>query len=160
LVLSGWLLLIMCIAAMPANRIFAQRMDFNPSIGRTTRLTEQALWKSRHSAGAIPASESQPFARMDRLNRRCIGSQTRPSLKPRRGSLTANAALPHPAGRAAATGQPAPPQVRVATYKQRCDRTAQRINTIPGLGCAIPDGAFYLYVNCSGIIGKHTRAGK
>jgi aspartate aminotransferase len=48
----------------------------------------------------------------------------------------------------------------IAIYKQRRDRTAQRINAIPGLGCAMPDGAFYLYVNCSGLIGKHTRAGK
>ncbi len=48
----------------------------------------------------------------------------------------------------------------VAIYKQRRDRTAQRINSIPGLSCAMPEGAFYLYVNCSGLIGKHTRAGK
>ncbi len=48
----------------------------------------------------------------------------------------------------------------VAIYKQRRDRTAQRINAIPGLSCAMPDGAFYLYVNCSGLIGKHARAGK
>jgi aspartate aminotransferase len=48
----------------------------------------------------------------------------------------------------------------VAIYKQRRDRTAQRINAIPDLGCAMPDGAFYLYVNCSGLIGKNTRTGK
>jgi len=48
----------------------------------------------------------------------------------------------------------------VAIYKQRRDRTAQRINAIPGLSCAMPDGAFYLYVNCGGLIGKHTRIGK
>ena len=48
----------------------------------------------------------------------------------------------------------------VAKYRQRRDRTAQRINTIPGLSCLMPDGAFYLYVNCAKLIGKSTRAGK
>ena len=47
----------------------------------------------------------------------------------------------------------------VAIYKQRRDRTAQRINAIPGLSCAMPDGAFYLYVNCAGLLGKRTPAG-
>ena len=48
----------------------------------------------------------------------------------------------------------------VATYRQRRDRMAQRINAIPGLTCAMPDGAFYLYVNCSGLIGKRTPEGQ
>jgi aspartate aminotransferase len=48
----------------------------------------------------------------------------------------------------------------VAIYKQRRDRTLALINAIPGLGCATPAGAFYLYVNCSGLIGKSTPAGK
>ncbi|MGO4394899.1 aspartate transaminase [Variovorax sp. M-6] len=48
----------------------------------------------------------------------------------------------------------------VAVYKQRRDRTLALINAIPGLGCATPPGAFYLYVNCGGLIGKTTPAGK
>ena len=48
----------------------------------------------------------------------------------------------------------------VATYRQRRDRTAQRINAIPGLSCSMPDGAFYLYVNCAGLIGRRTPDGK
>ena len=35
-----------------------------------------------------------------------------------------------------------------------------RINAIPGLSCRAPDGAFYLYVNCGGLIGKTTPDGK
>lgn len=42
----------------------------------------------------------------------------------------------------------------VATYKQRRDKTLNLINAIPGLSCIPPDGAFYLYVNCGGVIGK------
>ncbi len=48
----------------------------------------------------------------------------------------------------------------VAVYRQRRDRTLARINAIPGLSCRRPDGAFYLYVNCAGLIGKTTPAGK
>ena len=48
----------------------------------------------------------------------------------------------------------------VAVYKQRRDKTLARINAVPGLSCRAPDGAFYLYINCAGLIGKQTPAGK
>ncbi|HKX43581.1 MAG TPA: aspartate transaminase [Burkholderiaceae bacterium] len=48
----------------------------------------------------------------------------------------------------------------VATYRQRRDHTLARINAIPGLSCRTPDGAFYLYVNCAGLIGKTTPEGR
>jgi aspartate aminotransferase len=44
----------------------------------------------------------------------------------------------------------------VATYQQRRDKALAMINSIPGLNCRSPDGAFYLYVNCAGLIGKTT----
>jgi aspartate aminotransferase len=48
----------------------------------------------------------------------------------------------------------------VAVYRQRRDATLARINAIPGLSCRSPEGAFYLYINCGGLIGKTTPAGK
>ncbi len=48
----------------------------------------------------------------------------------------------------------------VAIYQQRRDRTLAQIRTIPGLSCRKPDGAFYLYVNCAGLIGKTTPGGQ
>ncbi|UUZ69065.1 aspartate transaminase [Polaromonas sp. P2-4] len=48
----------------------------------------------------------------------------------------------------------------VAIYRQRRDETLARINAIPGLSCLSPDGAFYLYINCGGLIGKTTPEGK
>ena len=48
----------------------------------------------------------------------------------------------------------------VAVYKQRRDATLARINAIPELSCRSPDGAFYLYINCAGLIGKTTPEGK
>lgn len=47
----------------------------------------------------------------------------------------------------------------VATYRQRRDRGLALINAIPGLSCRTPGGAFYLYVNCSDLIGKKTPQG-
>jgi aspartate aminotransferase len=48
----------------------------------------------------------------------------------------------------------------VAIYKQRRDATLARINAIPGLSCNPPDGAFYLYISCAGLIGKTAPDGK
>jgi aspartate aminotransferase len=47
----------------------------------------------------------------------------------------------------------------VAIYRSRRDRMLTRINQIEGLSCLPPDGAFYLYVNCAGLIGRKTPAG-
>ena len=39
-------------------------------------------------------------------------------------------------------------------------RPPRALNAIPGLACRVPEGAFYLYVNCAGLIGKTTPDGK
>ncbi|GAC1428252.1 MAG: aspartate transaminase [Burkholderiaceae bacterium] len=41
-------------------------------------------------------------------------------------------------------------------YRQRRDRGLELLNAIPGLSCRTPGGAFYLFVNCSGVIGRKT----
>lgn len=48
----------------------------------------------------------------------------------------------------------------VAIYRQRRDAVVAQINAIPGLSCTPPAGAFYVYVNCAGVIGKTTPDGK
>ncbi|MGG5808258.1 aspartate transaminase [Falsiroseomonas sp. CW058] len=48
----------------------------------------------------------------------------------------------------------------VATYRARRDRMVARINAIPGLACTPPEGAFYLYVNCAGLLGRLTPDGR
>lgn len=47
----------------------------------------------------------------------------------------------------------------IATYRHRRDTALQHINAIPGLHCRTPGGAFYLFVNCSGLIGRKTAQG-
>lgn len=48
----------------------------------------------------------------------------------------------------------------VKLYKERRDYACARLNAIPGLSCLVPDGAFYLYPGCAGVIGKTTPEGK
>jgi aspartate aminotransferase len=47
----------------------------------------------------------------------------------------------------------------VATYRARRDQTAKGLAAIPGLSCRVPEGAFYLYVNCQGLLGRTTPDG-
>jgi aspartate aminotransferase len=44
-------------------------------------------------------------------------------------------------------------------YRQRRDLALARIGAIDGLDCLAPAGAFYLYVNCAGLLGKRTPDG-
>lgn len=48
----------------------------------------------------------------------------------------------------------------LAIYRQRRDAALAHINAIPGLHCSAPGGAFYLFVNCSGLIGQTTPHGQ
>lgn len=48
----------------------------------------------------------------------------------------------------------------VEVYRERCEFAWERLNAIKELSCVKPDGAFYLYPNCSGVIGKTTPDGK
>lgn len=48
----------------------------------------------------------------------------------------------------------------VATYRARRDRTVEGLSAIPGLSCRVPEGAFYLFVNCGGLLGRTTPDGK
>lgn len=49
---------------------------------------------------------------------------------------------------------------RNAKFKERRDLVVQMLNDAPGLQCPTPEGAFYVYPDCSGVIGKKTPDGK
>ncbi|PMS33263.1 aspartate aminotransferase [Trinickia symbiotica] len=61
---------------------------------------------------------------------------------------------------AALTGDQTFVQESVQTYRARRDRALESLNAIPGISCKTPGGAFYLYVNCSGLIGRTTPQGE
>jgi len=48
----------------------------------------------------------------------------------------------------------------VKVYRGRRDYACGRLNAIDGLSCQVPDGAFYLFPNCAGVIGRKTPEGK
>lgn len=64
------------------------------------------------------------------------------------------------AAAAALTGDQSSIDASVAVYRKRRDRAVDLINAIPGLHCRVPDGAFYLFPSCAGVIGKSTPEGK
>jgi aspartate aminotransferase len=45
-------------------------------------------------------------------------------------------------------------------FKQRRDLVCSMLNQAKGITCPTPDGAFYVYPSCAGMIGKKTPAGK
>lgn len=45
-------------------------------------------------------------------------------------------------------------------FKKRRDKGVEMLNSIDGISCTSPDGAFYLFVSCKGIIGRKTPDGK
>lgn len=49
---------------------------------------------------------------------------------------------------------------RRAIYRERCHRTLAGVRAIPGLSCREPEGAFYLFVRCEGLLGRRTREGR
>ncbi|MEX0627244.1 MAG: pyridoxal phosphate-dependent aminotransferase, partial [Cucumibacter sp.] len=47
-----------------------------------------------------------------------------------------------------------------ATFKKRRDYMVERLNAISGLTCRTPDGAFYVFPSCEGVMGSRTPGGK
>ncbi|KQQ82280.1 aspartate transaminase [Arthrobacter sp. Leaf137] len=64
------------------------------------------------------------------------------------------------AAAAALTGDQSFVRESVAVYRERRDAAVSGLNAIEGLNCATPEGAFYAYVNCGGVIGRTTPDGK
>ncbi len=48
---------------------------------------------------------------------------------------------------------------QLETFRQRRDMVVDMLNKVPGLRCPKPEGAFYVYPSCAGLIGKKTPAG-
>jgi aspartate aminotransferase len=50
-------------------------------------------------------------------------------------------------------------QVQIDAYKRRRDFTVELLNACPGISCHKPEGAFYVYPNVAGLLGKTTAGG-
>jgi aspartate aminotransferase len=77
------------------------------------------------------------------------------------GQATAGVSAP---GQAAAVAALDGPQElvaeRAAAYRARRDLVVDALNRAPGITCHRPEGAFYVYPNIAGCIGRRTPAGK
>jgi len=77
------------------------------------------------------------------------------------GQVTAGASS---VGQAAAVAALEGPQEgvaqRKAIYQARRDRVVAALNAMPGITCHKPEGAFYVYPDCSEALGKKTQKGK
>ena len=51
-------------------------------------------------------------------------------------------------------------QVRAKAFQERRDFVVNSLNAIEGISCLKPDGAFYVFPNCKGLIGKKDKSGK
>ena len=52
------------------------------------------------------------------------------------------------------------PQERAQSFKERRDLVVSMLNQAKGIDCPTPEGAFYVYPSCAGLIGKRTKGGK
>ncbi|MDQ0674368.1 aspartate aminotransferase [Pseudarthrobacter siccitolerans] len=60
---------------------------------------------------------------------------------------------------AALTGDQGFVRDSLEVYRKRRDTAVAALNVVDGLSCTTPEGAFYAYVNCAGVIGKSTPDG-
>ncbi|RNE67310.1 aspartate transaminase [Cryobacterium tepidiphilum] len=63
------------------------------------------------------------------------------------------------AAAAALTGDQSFVTESVQAYRERRDRAVELLTQVDGLRPVVPDGAFYLFLDCAGLIGKRTPAG-
>lgn len=48
---------------------------------------------------------------------------------------------------------------RAKVFKKRRDFVVNSLNAIDGISCNVPEGAFYVFPSCEGVIGKKTKSG-
>lgn len=48
---------------------------------------------------------------------------------------------------------------RAAIFQRRRDRVVELLNACPGISCGVPQGAFYVFPSCAGLMGRVTPAG-
>jgi len=75
-------------------------------------------------------------------------------------SITHTAAVSQVASVAALNGPHDFVAAHNKVFKERRDLVVSMLNQAPGLHCPTPEGAFYVYPSCEGVMGKTTEAGK
>jgi aspartate aminotransferase len=69
--------------------------------------------------------------------------------------VTSNASsISQAAGVAALEGPEEELRAMVADYRRRRDYVVERLNRLPGVRCTVPDGAFYVFPDIGGLVGR------
>ncbi|MGB1548309.1 MAG: pyridoxal phosphate-dependent aminotransferase [Alphaproteobacteria bacterium] len=97
-------------------------------------------WRVGYAAGAVPLIKA--------MNK--VQSQ----------STTHTASISQAAAVAALNGPMDFLAKNLAVFKERRDLVVAGLNAVPGLHCPTPEGAFYVYPSCEGVIGKTAPDGK
>lgn len=75
-------------------------------------------------------------------------------------STTSTSSISQWAGVEALNGDQSFIQDRNIAFKSRRDKLVNALNDIPGISCPTPEGAFYVFPSCAGLIGHSTPEGK
>ena len=75
-------------------------------------------------------------------------------------STTCPSSISQAAAVAAFSGDQTPVKAMSTLYKGRRDIMLVALEGVSGLSCTVPDGAFYLFVNVKGLLGKTTPGGQ
>ncbi len=75
-------------------------------------------------------------------------------------STTCACSFAQAAAAEALNGDPTAVQEMVATYQRRRNLMFDALRAIPGIDCDLPEGAFYIYPDVSGLLGRTTPQGK
>jgi aspartate aminotransferase len=77
------------------------------------------------------------------------------------GQITSGAcSIAQAAALAALSGDQSHIASRAAEFRARRDLVVGALEEIPGIACATPDGAFYVFPSCEGVLGQSTPEGK
>ncbi|NWA08804.1 pyridoxal phosphate-dependent aminotransferase [Pseudomonas gingeri] len=74
-------------------------------------------------------------------------------------STTCPSSISQAAAVAAFAGDQAPVRAMASLYKARRNLMLDLLSAIPGLSCVIPDGAFYVFANVAGLLGRQVPQG-
>jgi aspartate aminotransferase len=74
--------------------------------------------------------------------------------------MGASTSISQVAGIEAVNGDRSYLEEHARSFRARRDMTVAAVNQMPGLSCLTPDGAFFLWGDCAGTIGRRTPAGK
>ncbi|NWA03290.1 pyridoxal phosphate-dependent aminotransferase [Pseudomonas gingeri] len=74
-------------------------------------------------------------------------------------STTCPSSISQAAAVAAFAGDQAPVRAMASLYKARRNLMLELLSAIPGLSCVIPDGAFYVFANVAGLLGRRVPQG-